>query len=78
MELELTPQQREIVYLEESYKREDDCESSNEALIILSVLAAAALAGLYFVSKAPKKRVLSIDSIYKAYSGLSPDELVDR
>ncbi|MCB4792444.1 MAG: hypothetical protein LHV68_11260 [Elusimicrobia bacterium] len=72
--MELTPQQKEAIYLEEKSRMCDNGGCSAELLFVFNVIAAAALAGIYFVAKTPKKRMISIDAIHKAYSGLSPDE----
>ncbi|MBN1621640.1 MAG: hypothetical protein JW871_03515 [Endomicrobiales bacterium] len=74
--MELTPEQRKVIYLEEKAKRENEPESSSiELLIVFNIIAAIALYGVFSLGKNPHKTKLTLEAIRRAYSGLAPDEV---
>jgi hypothetical protein len=70
--MELTPQEREKIYLEEKSKRAGS-KSSNLGMIIVAASAIAALVGFLIIVEKPARKV-KIEDLRKAYDGLSPEE----
>jgi hypothetical protein len=69
--MELSPLEREKIYLEERSRRE--ARSSSPLLFLLTLGAAAGLAALLLIAR-EKNGSLSIEDLRKAYEGLSPEE----
>jgi hypothetical protein len=74
--MELSPAQREQIYLEESSRREQESAHSPAfALAAVSVIAVCCLAALVVVARKPRTRCPRIQDLRAAYEGLSPDEI---
>ena len=74
--MELTPSERESIYLEEKLRRENDGNGSSAAfLLLLNFFAIIALAGIYTAGKSGCRKKMSLESIRKVYDGLSPEEM---
>ena len=73
--MELSPQERERVYLEEKARREES--GSSMSLLLLNLVALAGLVGVFYLTNKLKERGVSVDDLRRAYSGLGPDDDVE-
>lgn len=73
--MELTPQERECIYLEEKARREKGGGGNAATLALLGIAAAIGLAGVVLVSRSSRERKVSLEDLRKAYSGLDPEEI---
>lgn len=73
--MNLTPQEREKIYLEERARHENSSSGSGftPILAILTVGAALGLGALIMASMRNKREV-KLEDLRKAYSGLSPED----
>lgn len=72
--MELSYKERERIYLEEKARREESQESSSSTLLILNILAAVGIWGLFKLNEIYKGRKISLDALRKAYDGLAPED----
>jgi hypothetical protein len=71
--MNLSREERESIYEEEKSRREA-CESSSSGLLfLLNIGAIAGLAGILLLTRDPDKNI-SLETLRKAYPGLSPEE----
>lgn len=74
--MELTPQEREKIYLEEKARRTKPRSNGGAAaLALLGLVAALGLAGIIVASRSSRRKKVSIDALRRAYSGLDPEEI---
>ena len=71
--MELTPEQREKIYLEEKARRESD-GSSLPLLFLLTVGAVIGFAAILAISESDEENKVSLEALRKAYAGLAPEE----
>jgi hypothetical protein len=71
--MDLTEKEREIIYDEERARRECGGSDHSGLLFLLNLGAIAGLAGILLLSRDQNKRI-TLETLRKAYPGLSPEE----
>ena len=71
--MDITPEQRNIIYLEEKASREKHSGPSLE-LLIVTATAVAGFIGFITAIRGKTHRTVKIEDLRRAYEGLSPEE----
>lgn len=72
--MQLSPEERENIYLEEKKKREGEHSGPSLTLFALTIGAMLGLAGILTIAAGLHEKEISLEDLRKAYPGLSPDD----